>query len=75
MGKANEYIIEYSTDEDSNTMARVTIRPNNGGEGGWYFLKMRFNGANTGTYRLEKEMSTDGSDPNQLVEKGSFVIQ
>ena len=57
MGKANEYIIEYSTDEDSNTMARVTIRPNNGVEGGWYFIKMRFNGANTGTYRLEREMS------------------
>lgn len=69
----NQCIVEYSKEQTAT--ATATIRPNNGSDAGWHHLKMRFNGTNTGTYRLEQEVCTDGSSPNQLIEKGSFVLQ
>lgn len=69
----NQRIIEYSKEQTAT--ATATIRPNNGSDAGWHRLKMRFNGANTGTYRLEEEVCTDGNSPNQLIEKGGFVLQ
>lgn len=69
----NQCIVEYS--KEQTAAATATIRPNNGSDAGWHYLKMRFNGVNTGTYRLEEEVCTDGSSPNQLIEKGSFVLQ
>ena len=67
--------ISFKTFGPTLVMARVTICPNNGGEVGWYFLEMRFNDTNTGTYRLEEEIGTERTVPNRLVEEGSFVIQ
>lgn len=68
-------IAEYAVTTDIPTDACITVRPDNGADGGWNYFMLKFNQAHSGTYQLWYELSTDGSEPDARIGSGTFIIQ
>ena len=55
--------------------AQITLSPWMPSDSGFKFVKLSFSSANSGSFRVEVETCTDGSEPNRVVDSGSFSIQ
>ncbi len=64
-------VAEYSK-SNARTKAEVALTAPYA-ETGWY-IYMNFNQPQSGTYRLEQLTCSDGSSPNIVIERGTFVI-
>ena len=55
--------------------AQITISPWMPVDSGFKYVKLIFSGAKSGAYRMEVETCSDGSEPNRVVDSGSFIIR
>ena len=55
--------------------AQITLSPWMPSDSGFKYIELTFSGTNSGTYRVEEETCTDGSEPNRVIDSGLFIIQ